>query len=65
LKRKQGVGSFVKPKLNGLITDPLLIFTVQIAQRNAILICWNFVTRLKAWPPITPALRGQPDDYTA
>jgi GntR family transcriptional repressor for pyruvate dehydrogenase complex len=63
VERKQGGGTFVKPKLNELITDPLLLLLSDRPEMQFDLL--EFRHALEGMAAYYAALRGQPDDYIA
>jgi GntR family transcriptional repressor for pyruvate dehydrogenase complex len=63
VERKQGGGTFVKPRLNELITDPLLLLLSEKPEMQFDLL--EFRHALEGMAAYYAALRGQPDDYRA
>ncbi|MGK0306934.1 MAG: GntR family transcriptional repressor for pyruvate dehydrogenase complex [Gammaproteobacteria bacterium] len=63
LERKQGGGTFVKPRLNELITDPLLLLLSDKPEMQFDLL--EFRHALEGMAAYYAALRGQPEDYEA
>jgi GntR family transcriptional repressor for pyruvate dehydrogenase complex len=63
VERKQGGGTFVKPRLNELITDPLLLLLSEKPEMQFDLL--EFRHTLEGMAAYYAALRGQPDDYRA
>tara|TARA_R110002153_G_scaffold3739_9_gene17935 strand:+ start:3289 stop:4041 length:753 start_codon:yes stop_codon:yes gene_type:complete len=63
LERKQGGGTFVKPRLNELITDPLLLLLSDKPEMQFDLL--EFRHALEGMAAYYAALRGQPEDYQA
>jgi GntR family transcriptional repressor for pyruvate dehydrogenase complex len=61
--RKQGGGTFVKPRLNELITDPLLLLLSDKPEMQFDLL--EFRHALEGMAAYYAALRGQPEDYQA
>jgi GntR family transcriptional repressor for pyruvate dehydrogenase complex len=63
VERKQGGGTFVKPRLNELITDPLLLLLSEKPEMQFDLL--EFRHALEGMAAYYAALRGQPEDYQA
>jgi GntR family transcriptional repressor for pyruvate dehydrogenase complex len=63
VERKQGGGTFVKPRLNELITDPLLLLLSEKPEMQFDLL--EFRHALEGMAAYYAALRGQPKDYQA
>jgi len=63
VERKQGGGTFVKPRLNELITDPLLLILSDKPEMQFDLL--EFRHALEGMAAYYAALRGQPEDYQA
>jgi GntR family transcriptional repressor for pyruvate dehydrogenase complex len=63
VERKQGGGTFVKPRLNELITDPLLLLLSDKPEMQFDLL--EFRHALEGMAAYYAALRGQPEDYQA
>jgi GntR family transcriptional repressor for pyruvate dehydrogenase complex len=63
IERKQGGGTFVKPRLNELITDPLLLLLSDKPEMQFDLL--EFRHALEGMAAYYAALRGQPEDYHA
>ncbi|WP_339726166.1 GntR family transcriptional regulator [uncultured Paraglaciecola sp.] len=63
LERKQGGGTFVKPRLNELITEPLLLLLSDKPEMQFDLL--EFRHALEGMAAYYAALRGQPEDYKA
>jgi GntR family transcriptional repressor for pyruvate dehydrogenase complex len=63
VERKQGGGTFVKPRLNELITDPLLLLLSDKPEMQFDLL--EFRHALEGMAAYYAALRGQPEDYEA
>lgn len=63
VERKQGGGTFVKPRLNELITDPLLLLLSDKPEMQFDLL--EFRHALEGMAAYYAALRGQPEDYKA
>ncbi|MGS2720779.1 pyruvate dehydrogenase complex transcriptional repressor PdhR [Paraglaciecola aestuariivivens] len=63
VERKQGGGTFVKPRLNELLTDPLLMLLSEKPEMQFDLL--EFRHALEGMAAYYAALRGQPDDYQA
>lgn len=63
VERKQGGGTFVKPRLNELITDPLLALLTERPEMQFDLL--EFRHALEGMAAYYAALRGQPEDYKA
>lgn len=61
--RKQGGGTFVKRRLNTLVTDPLLDLIAQRPETQFDLL--EFRHALEGMAAYYSALRGQPEDYQA
>jgi GntR family transcriptional repressor for pyruvate dehydrogenase complex len=63
VERKQGGGTFVKPRLNELITDPLRLLLSDKPEMQFDLL--EFRHALEGMAAYYAALRGQPEDYQA
>jgi GntR family transcriptional repressor for pyruvate dehydrogenase complex len=63
VERKQGGGTFVKPRLNELIIDPLLLLFSDKPEMQFDLL--EFRHALEGMAAYYAALRGQPEDYRA
>jgi GntR family transcriptional repressor for pyruvate dehydrogenase complex len=63
VERKQGGGTFVKPRLNKLLTDPLLLLLSDKPEMQFDLL--EFRHALEGMAAYYAALRGQPEDYQA
>lgn len=63
VERKQGGGTFVKPRLNELIADPLLLLLSDKPEMQFDLL--EFRHALEGMAAYYAALRGQPEDYQA
>ena len=63
VERKQGGGTFVKPRLNELITEPLLQLLSDKPEMQFDLL--EFRHALEGMAAYYAALRGQPEDYQA
>jgi GntR family transcriptional repressor for pyruvate dehydrogenase complex len=63
VERKQGGGTFVKPRLNELITNPLLLLLSDKPEMQFDLL--EFRHALEGMAAYYAALRGQPEDYQA
>lgn len=63
VERKQGGGTFVKPRLNELITDPLQLLLSDKPEMQFDLL--EFRHALEGMAAYYAALRGQPEDYQA
>jgi GntR family transcriptional repressor for pyruvate dehydrogenase complex len=63
VERKQGGGTFVKPRLNELITEPLLLLLSDKPEMQFDLL--EFRHALEGMAAYYAALRGQPEDYQA
>ncbi len=63
VERKQGGGTFVKPRLNELITEPLLALLSEKPEMQFDLL--EFRHALEGMAAYYAALRGQPEDYKA
>jgi GntR family transcriptional repressor for pyruvate dehydrogenase complex len=63
VERKQGGGTFVKPRLNELIADPLLLLLSDRPEMQFDLL--EFRHALEGMAAFYAALRGQPEDYQA
>ncbi|GGW93990.1 GntR family transcriptional regulator [Alteromonas halophila] len=63
VERKQGGGTFVSPKLNAAMTDPLMALVSRRPETQFDLL--EFRHALEGMAAYYAALRGQPEDYTA
>jgi GntR family transcriptional repressor for pyruvate dehydrogenase complex len=63
VERKQGGGTFIKPRLNELITDPLLLLLSEKPEMQFDLL--EFRHALEGMAAYYAALRGQSDDFRA
>jgi GntR family transcriptional repressor for pyruvate dehydrogenase complex len=63
VERKQGGGTFVKPRLKELITEPLLLLLSDKPEMQFDLL--EFRHALEGMAAYYAALRGQPEDYQA